>query len=63
MDQCVFGVCASYWQRDKTIKRDWLYIDFQFLGNLHNEPVEFTRMHIIANKVNINRQNFKKWYD
>jgi hypothetical protein len=63
MDQCVFGGLCILLAARQTIKRAWLYIDFQFLGNLHNEPVEFARMHIIANKVNINRQNFKKCYD
>ena len=48
--------CASVWQGDKTLERDWLYVDFQFSGNLHNESVQFARMHIITDKVNINCQ-------
>lgn len=44
---------VALWQRDKTLDWDWLNVDFQFPGNLHDGSMQFVRMHIVADKVNI----------
>lgn len=47
---------TSLGQRNKTIQRNRLNMDFQFPGNLHNGSVQFVGMYIVTNKININGQ-------
>ncbi len=47
------ALVASFWQRNKALNRDRLNMDFQFPGNLYDGSMQFVRMHIIADEVNI----------
>ncbi len=47
---------ASLWQGDETIQRNWFDMDFQFPGDLHDGLMQFAWVHIVAKKININRQ-------
>lgn len=47
------ALIASLRQRDKAFDGDGFNMDFQFPGNLHDGSMQFVRVHIVADKVNI----------